>query len=230
VNPNSNLDRLQRDECAAKVVGWLESDPQAVYQRVRALRGALCFREGDQWALADLADMPMHGGLGRPDALERRLPEHLKQFLHDWATHAVPQKWEQITAGASGSWLSLDEVGRLARYVRDYLCSPAVFDEINRRLVRIVGLKLRDETARRHARRTYARLFLNDIVMTPGVPDHRLPAASEADQQQFGLMAPLVAHWRERLGQVLAAGAGAEVLIPAGNAELGELLAPYPES
>jgi hypothetical protein len=229
VNPDSNLDRQQRSQCAAKVLDWLESEPQAVYQRVQALRGALCFREGDQWALADLADMPMRGGLGRPDALEHRLPEHLKQFLHEWASHAVPQKWEQLTAGAGGSWLSLDDEGRLARYLRDYLCSPGVFDDINRRLVRIVGLKLRDETARRHARRKYVRLFLNDIVMTPGVLDHRLAAAAAAERERFGLMAPLVAHWRQSLAASLAAGAGAEVLVPAGNAELGELLAPYPE-
>jgi hypothetical protein len=141
----------------------------------------------------------------------------------------VPQKWEQLTAGAGGSWLSLDDVGRLARYLRDYLCSPGVFDDINRRLVRIVGLKLRDETARRHARRKYVRLFLNDIVMTPGVLDHRLAAAAAAERERFGLMAPLVAHWRQSLAASLAAGAGAEVLVPAGNAELGELLAPYPE-
>ena len=140
---------------------------------------------------------PMHGSLGRPDALERRLPEHLKQFLHDWATHAVPQKVGTDHGSApAGSWLSLDDVGRLARYVRDYLCSPGVFDDINRRLVRIVGLKLRDETARRHARRKYVRLFLNDIVMTPGVIDHRLPpprlpiASSWADGPAGGPLAP----------------------------------------
>ena len=66
-------------------------------------------------------------------------------------------------------WLSSDDFAALARYLRDYLCSSAVFDELCQQLLRVVGLKLRDEAARRRARRTYVRILLNDFVLNPGL-------------------------------------------------------------
>lgn len=229
VNSDANLDRDQRKQCAEKVLDWLSADPHSVYHRVQALRQSLCFRDGDQWQLADFADLPVQQGPGRPDSLERRFPARLREFLHEWATLAVPQKWETLLSlqPVGGPWLATEEIGRLARYVRDYLCSPDSFEPINRRLLKVVGLKLRDETARRHARRKYVQIMLNDLVMNPGLNATPVTADEEAEESDFGLMAPFVARWRRRLPSALAAGAGDEVRVPQGNEELGRLLAPH---
>ena len=66
----------------------------------------------------------------------------------------------------------------------------------------VVGLKTRDEAARRRARRKYVRIILNDYVMNPGpsqVPmeTRTSPAKSSAatatqDFSRFGLMASFV--------------------------------------
>ena len=59
--------------------------------------------------------------------------------------------------------------------MRDYLCSKKVFEEINQQMLKVVSLKLRDESARRRARRKYIRIMLNDYVMNPGPSPEPLP-------------------------------------------------------
>ncbi len=229
VNPDANVDRQQRLTCADKVLDWLATDQQAIYERVQALEEALCVPDGAQWPLSDFADMPARTGMGRPDAMERRFPKQLQEFLHEWATQSAPQTWEQYTAQhpEGGPWLPPEEFGALTRYLKDYLCSPEVFDQVSQQLLKVVGLKLRDEAARRRARRKYVRIMLNDYVMNPGYNTQALEPAEQAGLEEFGLMASFITRWRSRLRQALASGAGAEVRIPPGNGELIELLEPY---
>lgn len=229
VNADSNVDRQQRLTCAKKVLEWLASDKQAIYERVKALEDSLAFKDGDQLRLSDFADIPVRAGLGRPDSMERRFPKQLQEFLHEWATVNAPQQWEQYTSGRpqGGPWLSSDDFSALTRYMRDYFCSPGVFDEINQRLLKVVNLKLRDEAAKRRARRKYVRIMLNDFVMNPGTTIAAIDPAEEDDVEDFGLMSAFVTRWRSRLPEALASGAGAEIRIPPGNDELIELLELY---
>jgi hypothetical protein len=231
VNPDSNSERARRLAVAQRVLDWLASDDYAVYERVHGLQQALGFRDGDQWRLADFADLPLDARVERPDSLERRFPQHLSEFLHEWATIAAPRQWEAYVAAhsAAGPWLATEDFGAFARSLRDYLCSPGVFDDICGRLLRVVGLKLRDEAARRRARRTYVRILLNDFVMNPGAVEPLIAPAADEDRNRFGLMAPFIHRWRSRLPEALAQGAGAEVRIPPGNGELVDLLASYGE-
>lgn len=230
VNADSNVDRQQRLKLAEKVMEWLTSNPQAVYDRVKALETSLGFDEGDQWMLSDFADMPTRAGVGRPDSLERRFPRQVQDFLHEWATTQVGRNWEEYTGDhpEGGPWLASDDVTQLAKYMRDYLCSKSAFEEINRQMLKVVGLKLRDESAKRRARRKYIRIMLNDFVMNPGPSGAPLAeSVQEDDADEFGLMGQFVVRWRGRLGEALASGAGAEVRIPPGNEELIEVLEPY---
>jgi hypothetical protein len=229
VNPDSNVDRQQRAACARRVIEWLSSDPQAVYDRVQALERSLGFQEGDQWQISDFADMPVRTGVGRPDAMERRFPRQLQEYLHEWATVTAPANWEAYTSehAEAGPWLSAEDYGALTRYMRDYFCSAEVFDELNRRVLKVVGLKLRDEGAKRRARRKYIRVMLNDLVMNPGLTGELMGDVAPDDEEEFGLMASFITTWKSRLPEVLAAGAGSEVRIPPGNSELAELLETY---
>jgi hypothetical protein len=230
VNADSNVDRQQRYKLAEKVMTWLSANPQAVYDRVKALESSLGFDEGDQWVLSDFADMPTRSGVGRPDALEKRFPRQMQEFLHEWATTQVGRNWEEYTDEhpEGGPWLPTDDVTMLAKYMRDYLCSKHVFDQINQQMLKVVGLKLRDESAKRRARRKYIRIMLNDFVMNPGPSGEPLKEeVKEDDADDFGLMGQFVVRWRGRLGEALASGAGAEVRIPPGNDELIDVLRPY---
>ena len=229
IDPDANTERERRLAVASRVLDWLTSDSYAVYERVHGLQQALGFRDGDQWRLADFADLPIDVRIERPDSLERRFPQHVQEFLHEWATIAAPRQWDAYVAAhaAAGPWLGPEDFGALARYLRDYLCSPGVFDEICGQLLRVVGLKLRDEAARRRARRTYVRILLNDFLLTPGPSDDALVPGGDEDQAQFGLMAPLIRRWRSRLPAALADGAGAEIRIPPGNVELVDLLSTF---
>ena len=228
VNADSNVDREQRLACAKKVLDWLGSDPQAVYERVKALEHSLGFEDGDQWQISDFADIPTRTGVGRPDPIEKRFPKQLQEFLHERATVSAPQAWEEYTAAhpEGGPWLGADDFNSFVRYMRDYLCSKEVFAQVNTQLMKVVGLKLRDEAARRRARRKYVQIMLNDFVMNPGPSAEPLEEV-DADDDEFGLMGPFLTRWRTRLPQALASGAGAEIHIPPGNAELQELLEPY---
>src|SRR5206468_1348321 len=104
---------------------------------------------------------------GRPDPMERRFPVQLQEFFHEWATSTALQSWEQYTAEhpEGGPWLHTDDFSALTRYLRDYFFTQQVFDDMNRQLLRVVGLKLLDEAAKRRARRKYVRIMLNDFVM-----------------------------------------------------------------
>lgn len=235
VDPDSNVDREKRVQLAKRVIEWLESDKQAVYARVQGLERALTFDDGDQWRLSDFADIPARTGVGRPDALEKRFPRYFQEFLHEWATLGAQQAWEEYTNKHphGGPWLSTEDFAALARYLRDYLCSPGVFEAVNAQLLKVVGLKLRDEAAKRRARRKYVRIMLNDYMMNPGpASDIKSDSDRDDDEQErdfddFGLMASFVGRWRHRLPEVLAGGAGSEIHIPPGNSQLIEVLAPF---
>lgn len=227
VDPDSNVDREKRIQCAKKVIDWLTADRQAVYERVQALEQTLSFQEGDQWRISDFADMPVRTGVGRPDSMERRFPKAMQEFLHEWATSAVPKNWDEWTQShpEGGPWLGSEDIGALARYLRDFLVSPGISPDVNQQLLKVVGLKLRDESAKRRARRKYIQIMLNDLVLNPGPNPEAVPPSEDGDD--FGLMGPFVARWKVRLPQVLAAGAGQEIHIPPGNAELIEIFGRY---
>ena len=93
VDPDANTERDRRAAVAQHVLDWLAADAYNVHERVHALEQSLAFRDGDQWRLADFADLPYDARVERPDSVERRFPHHLQECLHDWAT---------ITAPASG--------------------------------------------------------------------------------------------------------------------------------
>ena len=86
VNADSNIDREQRKQCADRVLEWLTSNPQAIYDRVRVLEKTLGFDDGEQYAVSDFADIPIRAGVGRPEPLERRFTKKLQEYLHEWAT------------------------------------------------------------------------------------------------------------------------------------------------
>ncbi len=232
VDPDANIDRQKRVAAARKVCDWLVQDEELVYYRVHALQESLCVQEGDEWQLADSADVlsKRHGD---------RLPKQLHAFLHEWATQSVPKRWEEYIAGHTegGPWLDPNDVNAFVRYLRDYLMTTDVFEGIAARLGPVINLKTRDEAARRRARRKYARIILNDYVINPGPdiraikpPDDEDEAQAEEaveDFSRFGLMGSFVERWVNRLPKVLAAGAGEHVSIPPGNPELIDMLEPF---
>ena len=61
-------------------------------------------------------------------------------------------------------------------------------------------------------------------LMNPG-PEAAPLAEVAPDGRDYGLMEPFLRRWMGRLPVCLAAGAGAEAVIPPGNAELNALLA-----
>jgi hypothetical protein len=229
VNADSNVDREQRKECAEKFVEWLRSNPQAIYDRVQVLERSLGFDDGDQWQLSDFADMPARTSVGRPEPLERRFPKKLQEFWHEWATVTSVHRWEHNTKKnpQGAPWLGSEDFGQFARYVRDALCAGETFEDISNQLLKVVNLKLRDESAKRRARRKYVAIMLNDYVLNPGPSDERLEEVEEADPADFGLMSAFVDRWSSRLPEFLASGAGLEVRVPAGNKELEELIERY---
>jgi hypothetical protein len=171
------------------------------------------------------------------DALARQLAA----FLHQWATTATTQRWERFVADApdGGPWLDTSDFNSFVRYLCDYLLTEPVFNQLSHSLGPIVNLKIKDEAARRHARRKYVRIVVNDFLMNPGggmapipEPDAPEPTAEEAVEAEarfadFGLMATFLRRWSDRLPQALALGAGEHVQIPPGNAELIAVLDPF---
>ena len=240
VDPDANIDREKRIAAARKVVDWLVSDESAVYYRVHALQESLGVEDGDELSLADCAETASkrHGD---------PLPRHLRDFLHQWATVSVPKRWEDYTHAHDdgGPWLDPGDMNTFTRYLRDYLLTEDVFDDLLKRLGPVVNLKTRDEAARRRARRKYTRIIMNDYVMNPGPSMTPIPAPQKTaeereggdgergdqvesgDSTRFGLMAGFLRRWSERLPQALALGAGEHVQIPPGNPELIEVLEPY---
>jgi hypothetical protein len=229
VNADSNIDREQRKASAEKMLAWLTSNPQAIYDRVAVLEKSLGFDDGDQYALSDFADIPTRTGVGRPEAMDRRFTKKLQEYLHEWATQTSVTRWEQNTQAnpQGGPWLGSEEFGQFTRYLRDALVAGKTFEQVQTQLLKVVNLKLRDEAAKRRARRKYVGIMMNDYVMNPGPTDERLAEVEEASVEQFGLMSSLVTRWNSRLPDFLASGAGLEVRVPAGNTELRKILDNY---
>ena len=244
VDPDVNVDREKRIAAARRIADWLASDERLVYCRVHALQESLGVAEGDEIQVADCADTESRRH-GDP------LPRQLRNFLHEWATAAAPKRWEQFIANRSDGepWLDPADLSAFSRFLRDYLLTDDVFEELLNRLGPLVHLKTRDEAARRRARRKYARIILNDFIMNPGpslapmapaeaAADDAQPAAAPSgqdegadrggeDYERFGLMASVVRRWRERMPWALALAAGEHVKLPPGNAQLIDILAPF---
>jgi hypothetical protein len=192
--------------------------------------------EGDELQLADCAEISSKR-YGDP------LPRHLREYLHDWSSAAVSKRWEEYTAAhqEGGPWLDAADVTSVARYMKDYLTTENVFEEMCKRLGPLVNLKTKDEAARRRARRKYVRILMNDFLMNPGpsmapIAAPETPGVSreeaEKDQPQadygaFGLMGGFVKRWVQRLPQALASGAGEHVQVPPGNSQLISILDPF---
>jgi len=228
VDPDANVDREKRLAAARKIVNWLLSSEELVYYRVHALQDALSVADGDELSLADCIDTQSRHR-GDP------LPRQLRNFLHDWATTAVTKRWEEYTATHKdgGPWLDPNDVGAFTRYLRDYLVTEKVFDQVLDELGPVVNLKTRDEAARRRARRKYVRIILNDYVMNPGPsmtpiePPEGEREEREEDFNRFGLMGSFVERWTTRLPLALALGAGEHVKLPPGNSQIIDILAPF---
>ena len=229
VDPDANVDREKRLAAARKIVNWLQSNAELVYYRIHALQESLAVADGDELMLADCVDTQSRHR-GDP------LPRQLRNFLHDWATTSVTKRWEEYTAGheEGGPWLDPNDLGTFARYLRDYMVTEKVFDQILDELGPVVNLKTRDEAARRRARRKYVRIILNDYVMNPGpsmtpidAPEGERQESDDKDFNRFGLMSSIVERWTNRLPLALALGAGEHVKLPPGNTEIIEILAPF---
>ncbi len=227
-DPDTNQNREKRMAMAKKVLDWL-ADEQRVYDRVHALKSSLDFREGSTMELAEFAEMRSVREHSRPEALEQRFPQHLRSFLYNWARELAPDRWKKYTETNRGGapWLTTEDFGVFTRYLCDYLCCEQVFSMLTSRLLSVITLTVRDERARRHARREYARLILNDFVMNPGPSAEPLEELEETNGGDFGLMDSFVMRWRRRLPLALASAAGEHTVIPPGNDELQQLLAGY---
>lgn len=229
VDPDANVDREKRLAAARKIVEWLRANAEVVYYRVHALQNSLSVSEGDELELSDCVETQSRRR-GDP------LPRQLRNFLHEWATVAVPKRWEEYCNSHQdgGPWLDANDLGSFTRYLRDYLLTEEVFDQIVKGLSPVVHLKTRDEAARRRARRNYVRIILNDYVLNPG-PSMAPIKSEEAGEEeeggddfgQFGLMATLIRRWSTRLPAALAQGAGEHVKLPPGNSELIKILEPF---
>jgi hypothetical protein len=229
VDPDTNIDREKRLMAAKKVAEWLMSDEQLVYHRVHALEESLCMADGDEMQIADCADTQSRRS-GDP------VPRQLKNFLHEWATTGVPKRWETFCNEhkEGGPWLDPGDMNTFARYLRDYLLTDTVFNNLATAMGPVVNLKTRDEAARRRARRKYVRIILNDYVMNPGPSIAALESDEpgkkkdgDEDFNRFGLMSNFIQRWSKRMPLALALGAGEHIKLPPGNMELIRLLEPF---
>ena len=93
---------------AKKVIDWLTADEERIYHRVHALQESLCMAEGEELQIADCADNAnrRHGD---------PLPRQLQNFLHEWATVAVPKRLEDFcnTHKEGEPWLDPNDSQRL---------------------------------------------------------------------------------------------------------------------
>jgi hypothetical protein len=233
VAEDANLDRDRRLALAGRVLDWVGQDEELAYDRVLALKQALCVQEADIWGLADFPESaPERRVAASP--LGRRFPDHLRGFLSAWATTSAPRRWAEATAAgdAGRPWLEAAEFQALARYLVDYLGTAGVFEALVARLKPVLELRLNDEGVRRHARWKYVHLVLNDFLINPGPDDAPLEEVAPGGPD-YGLMGPFLRRWRGRLPTCVAAGAGQEVAIPSGNRELSAIIehyAPRPDS
>jgi len=232
VDPDTNIDREKRVASARKIIEWLLASEEMVYYRVHALQESLCVADGDEFQVSDCAEIQSRR-YGDP------LPRQLRNFLHEWATTQVTKRWEEYCNSHKdgGPWLDPSDVGTFSRYLRDYLLTDKVFEDLLGRLAPVVNLKIRDEAARRRARRKYVRIILNDYVMNPGPsitpikpPDEsqeRKEKPGGNDLERYGLMASFLQRWISRVPMALALGAGEHVKLPPGNGQLIKILEPW---
>jgi len=232
VDPDTNIDREKRVASARKIIEWLLASEEMVYYRVHALQESLCVADGDEFQVSDCTEIQSRR-YGDP------LPRQLRNFLHEWATTQVPKRWEEFCNSHKDGepWLNSSDVGTFSRYLRDYLLTDKVFEDLLNRLAPVVNLKTRDEAARRRARRKYVRIILNDYVMNPGPsmtpikpPDEsqgRKEKADGNDLERYGLMASFIQRWISRVPMALALGAGEHVKLPPGNGQLIKILEPW---
>lgn len=121
----------------------------------------------------------------------------------------------------------MEDFSTFTRYLCDYLCCGDVFCQLAESLLSVISLPIQDEGDRRHARREYVRVILNDFVLNPGpkgVPMEPLDGPADRD---YGLMESFMRRWQGRLPAALASATGDYVQIPSGNEELQQLLARY---
>ena len=232
VDPDTNLDREKRLLAAKKVIDWLTADEEAVYYRVHALQESLCIADGEELQLSDCGDVQ-----SRRHAPP--LPRQLHDFLHEWATVSVPKRFESYcNSHKEGEpWLDPNDVNAFVRFLRDYLCTETVFNQLVGVLQPVVNLKTRDEAARRQRaqlRPHHPQRLRPQSGSQPGPDAARRPQPAgratrrrEQDFSRFGLMASFVQRWAMCLPQALALGAGEHVKLPPATAQLIDILEPY---
>ena len=232
VDPDTNIDRERRVLAAKKVIDWLLDDEERIYHRVHALEESLCMAEGEELAIADCADNASRRH-GDP------LPRELKNYLHEWATVAVPKRWESFCNDHRDGepWLDPNDLNMFTRYLRDYLLTDKVFGQLVSQVQPVVG----PEDPRRG--RPAARSAEVRPHHSQRLPDEPRPQPrryrkrrgepgkgqgnGEEDFSRFGLMATLVKQWATRLPMALALGAGEHIKLPPGNMELIKILEPF---
>lgn len=226
--------RRERRELAEKVLAWLDSS-HAMY-RVHALIDSLSLQDGDSTWLADLADpTSLHDVVSAKDSREQ-LGERLREFLRFWSLELAPKRWkrhlDQCRKQLANQFEKLHDTqklteadfGKLAAFLKDYLCMAEPYASLCDALLPIVELRLTDKMSlQQNARRRYVRMVLNDYLLNPGPNPSPLESDSRPAQVSWGLAAEFVHRWRTRLPVVLGVG-GRDEEIPPGNDELGGLL------
>ncbi len=234
VDPDTNLDREKRLAAAKKV--------HRLARRRRSRRSTTACTP-----CRNRCASPTARRCSFPTAATRRaaargdpLPRQLHNFLHEWATVAVPKRFEAYcNAPQGGRALAGSQRRQRLRPLSSRLSLHGEgVRRVGGRVQPVVNLKTRDEAARRRARRKYVRIILNDYVLNPGPSQAPLPldeavaagrqrSSAEQDFSRFGLMASFVERWAKRLPQALALGAGEHVKLPPGNGALIHILEPY---
>lgn len=232
-DPDANLDRDARYAMGKKVLDWLDDgedvDEERIYERVHALRCSLCFEEGDAMELAEFPEVRGGQSRFRSQALEQRFSEFLRTFLANWARDIATKRWREYTAASAcgAPWLPMDDFSTFTRYLCDYLCGEEALGKLTESLLSVITLSIRDEGDRRHARREYVRVILNDHVLNPGPSGEIIEPFDDDADRGYGLMDSLIRRWHGRLPAALASVAGEHVEIPRGNDELHQLLSRF---
>jgi hypothetical protein len=240
---NPRQSRQPRIEHAGKVLHWLCHVARWTPFRLYALKHSLAVLADDVAELADLADVRRLPLLEGRLPLEHRLHVKLAAFCEEWAEKQAPARWTaymstlerqdpaQFEGIFSPAEFNVTDFARFTAYVRDYLRSADQFERIVETLLPIVRLRGDDEAVLRHARRNYVQLVLNDCFWRPGIGEpvdavgEDAPPRIDIAPGNFGLWSGFLRSWQRRLPAALAAGAAGPVRLPAGNAELGRILA-----
>lgn len=227
-DPQQNADRQKRKDVVTRLLAWLD-DERLVHDRVHALQSALCFEEGDALQIAEFAETRNVRTRAKPEPIEERFPGFLRELLGTWSRDLATRRWHDYTSRhTSGApWLEADDFNAFTRYLGEYLTANGVFTELSNRLLSIVNLNIHDAGDRRHAQREYVRVILNDFVLNPGPDDAPLEQVDLAGIEKFGLMAPCLRRWKQRLSEALASAAGQHRQIPSGNDDLRRILDDY---